>query len=77
MRRLCNYPCQTIMNTLKFQDVLESNIVIKGIAIVESTANENKNSCNIFGNSKRQMDHSPKLSDSLAFPTILLAYFFI
>ena len=38
------------MHTLKFQDVTESNIVIKEIAIVKSTAN--KYSCNSFGNSK-------------------------
>ena len=40
---------------LKFQDVLESNIMIKGIAIVKSTANKstaNKStasSCKSFG----------------------------
>ena len=49
-RRLGNYPCQTILHTLKFQDVLESNIVIKGIAIVKSTTK--KSSCNSFGDSK-------------------------
>ena len=27
-----NYPSQTILRTLKFQDVLESKIAIKGIA---------------------------------------------
>ena len=46
-----NYPCQTMLHTLKFHDVLESNIVIKGIAIVKSTAN--KSSCNSFGDRKR------------------------
>ena len=45
-----NYPCQTMLHTLKFQDVLASNIVIKEIEIVKSTAN--KNSCNSFGDSK-------------------------
>ena len=35
---------------LKLQDVLESNIKIKRIAIVKSTAN--KCSCNSFGNNK-------------------------
>ena len=45
-----NYPCQTILHTLKFQDVLESNIMIKGIAIVKITAN--KSSCNSFVDSK-------------------------
>ena len=49
-RRPGNYPCQTILQTLKFQDVLESNIMIKGIAIMKSTAN--KSSCNSFGDSK-------------------------
>ena len=49
-RRPRNYPCQTILHTLKFQDVIESNIVIKGIAVIKSTAN--KSSCNSFGNSK-------------------------
>ena len=38
---------------VKFQDVLESNIIIQGIAIVESTAK--KNSCNSFGDSKRHI----------------------
>ena len=50
MRRPGNYPRQTILHTLMFQDVLESNIMIKGIAIIKSTAN--KNSCNSIGNSK-------------------------
>ena len=45
-----NYPCQTILHTLKFQNVLESSIMIKGIAIIKSTAN--KSSCNSFGDSK-------------------------
>ena len=51
MRRLGNYHCQTILHTLKFQDVLESNIMIKGIAIVKSTAN--KSICNSFSDIKR------------------------
>ena len=46
MRRQGNYPCQTILHTLKCQDVIESNIMIKGIAIIKSAAN--KSSCNIF-----------------------------
>ena len=50
MRRLGNYPCQTILHMLKFQDVLDSNIMIKGIAIVKSTAS--KSCCNSFDNSK-------------------------
>ena len=54
MRRPGNYPCQAILCTLKFQDVLESNIMIKGIAIVKSTAN--KSSCNSFGDSKFNLD---------------------
>ena len=53
-RRPGNYPCQTILHTLKFQDVLESSVVIKGIAIVKSTAN--KCSCNSFGANKRHTD---------------------
>ena len=53
MRRLGNYPSQTILHMLKFQHILESNIMIKGIAIIKSTAN--KSSCNIFGNSKRHI----------------------
>ena len=40
-----------ILHTLKFQDVLESNIVIKGIAKIKSTAN--KSSCISFGDSKK------------------------
>ena len=39
-RRPGNYPGQAILHTLKFQDVLESNIMIKGITIVKSTANK-------------------------------------
>ena len=50
-RRPGNYPCQTILQTLKFQDVLVSNIMIKGIALVKYTAN--KSSCNTFGDSRR------------------------
>ena len=50
-KRSGNYPCQTILHTLKFQDVLESNVVIKGIAIVKS--NSNKSSCNSFDDKKR------------------------
>ena len=46
MRRPGNYPCQTILHTLKFQNVLESNIIIKGIAVIKYTANES--SCNSF-----------------------------
>ena len=37
-------------NMYKHQDVLESNIVIKGIAIVKFHAK--KSSCNCFGDSK-------------------------
>ena len=51
IRRLGIYPCQTILHTLKFQDVLESNIMIKGIAIVKTTAN--MGSCNSLGDSKK------------------------
>ena len=50
-KRPGNYHCQTILHTLTFQDVLESNIVIKGIAIVKFAAN--KCSCNSFCDSKR------------------------
>ena len=45
--------CQTILRTLKFQYVIESNIMTKGIAIVKSTAN--KSSCNSFGDSKKHI----------------------
>ena len=51
MRRPGNYPSQTILYTLKFQDGLESNVVIKENAIVKFTAN--KSSGNSFGNNKR------------------------
>ena len=50
MRRLGNHPCQTILHMLKFQDVIESYIMIKGIVIIKSTAN--KSSCNNFGKNK-------------------------
>ena len=40
MRRPGNYLCQTILHTLKFQDDLESKIMIKGIAIIKYTANK-------------------------------------
>ena len=49
-RRPGNYPCQAILHMLKFQDVLD---VIKGIAIVKSTANTS--SCNSLGDSKRHI----------------------
>ena len=52
-RRPGNYPCQTTLQTLKFQDVRKSNIMIKRIAVVKSTAN--KSSCNSFGDSKRHI----------------------
>ena len=45
--------CQTILHTLKFQDDIESTIMIKGIATIKSTAN--KSSCNSFGDSKRHI----------------------
>ena len=45
-----NYP-YTHLHTLKFHDVLESDIVKKGIAIVKSTAN--KNSYDSFDDRKR------------------------
>ena len=53
MRRPGNYPCQTILHTSKLQDVLESYIMIKGIAIVKFTAN--KSSCNNFDDNKRHI----------------------
>ena len=49
-RRMGNYHCQTILHMLKFLYVLESNVVIKGIAIINSTSK--KCSCNSFGDSK-------------------------
>ena len=49
-RRPGNYHCQAILHTLKFQNVFENNIIIKGIEIIKSTAN--KNSCNSFGDIK-------------------------
>ena len=45
--------CQTILHMLKFQDVLKSNVVIKGIAVVKSTTN--KCSCNSFCDNKRHI----------------------
>ena len=50
-RRPGNYPYQTILHTLKFQNFLYSNTVKMGIAIVKYTAN--KGSCNCFGDRKR------------------------
>ena len=52
-RRPVNYPCQTILHMLNFQDVIESNIVINGIAKVKSTAN--KSGCYCFGDSTRHI----------------------
>ena len=46
-RKPGNYPCQTVVHALKFQDVIESNIMIKVIAIIKSTANNS--SCDSFG----------------------------
>ena len=51
MRRPGNFPCQTILHPLKFQFVLESSIMIKGIAMVKSTVNTNN--CNSFVNIER------------------------
>ena len=53
MKRPGNYPCQNFLHMLKFQDVLQSNIMIMAIAIVKSTAN--KSSCSSFGDSKRNI----------------------
>ena len=50
-RRPGNFTCQTSLHTLKFQDVLESNIVINGIATAKYTAN--KSSCNSLGDRKK------------------------
>ena len=47
IRRPGNYTCQAIRHTLKFQDVLESSIMTKGIATVKPTANKSS-----FGDSK-------------------------
>ena len=52
-RRPSNYPCQTILHTLEFQDVLESNIMIKGIAIVKSTTNNSN--CDSLSDSKKHI----------------------
>ena len=49
-RRPGNYPCQTSLHTLRCQDVLESNIMIKGFALIKFTAN--KSNCNSLGDSK-------------------------
>ena len=38
----CNYPSQTILDTLKFCNILDSNIVMEGIAVIKSAANERK-----------------------------------
>ena len=48
IRRPGKYPYQTILH--KFHDVMESNTVKRGIAIVKSTANST--SCNCFGDRK-------------------------
>ena len=49
-KRAGNYHCLAILHIFKLQDVIESNIMIKGIAIIKYTAN--KSSCNSFGVSK-------------------------
>ena len=46
---------KTMLHMLKFQDVLERNILIKGIAIIKSTAN--KSSYNNFFDSKTSYSH--------------------
>ena len=48
-----SYLCPKKIYTLKFLDIIESNIAIKGITIVKSTAN--KSSCNSFGDNKRHI----------------------
>ena len=71
MRRPGNYPCQTILHTLKFQDVLESNIMMKGIAVVKSTAN--KSSCNNFCDNKRHISpNTTKLTNVIKAATTSL-----
>ena len=47
-RRPVNYPCQIMLHALKIST--RAIFMIKGIAIIKSTAN--KNSCNSFGDSK-------------------------
>ena len=48
MRRSCNYPSQTILDTLKFCNILDSNIMKEGIAVIKSAAN--KSCCNSLRN---------------------------
>ena len=36
----CNYPSQTILDTLKFCNILDSNIMKEGIAVTKSAANK-------------------------------------
>ena len=47
-RRSCNYPSQTIWDTLKFCNILDSNIMNEGIAVIKSAAN--KSCCNSMRN---------------------------
>ena len=41
-RRPGNYPCHIMLHAFKFHDVIERNIIIKGIAINKCTANKRK-----------------------------------
>ena len=50
MKKLCNYPSQTILDMLKFCNILGSNIVKEGMAIINSAAN--KSCCNSFSDRK-------------------------
>ena len=58
-RKPGNYPCQLIVYTLKFQDVIKSNILIKGIAIVNSTATKSRYTS--FG--KMQNTYTPEYNE--------------
>ena len=51
MRRSRNYPSQTILDTLKFSNILDSNFMKEGIAIIKSAAN--KSCCNRFSGRKQ------------------------
>ena len=53
MRRLGNYPCQTILDTLKFSYVFTGNIVNMGLTVIKYTTN--KRLSNSFSDQKRHI----------------------
>ena len=58
-RRSCNYPIQTILDTLKFCNILDSNIVKDGIAVNMSTEHTGNTTAQwVLQNTQGTLQHS-------------------